>query len=311
MPKARKQPLSRPATEGLETEIRLTALEENISTILDLLKEKPKRPSRAPTPRAGRPQRTQSTPPRRRDDIDGDVARPRHLSPPDYPLREAAALEDLTEATAAMFQEIPPIVSSNGKKRKLFPRDFLPRRAARKAREASYELTFEEHLTGLARMVLSEPDRISTTAILTHIAEITEDSLTHPWSAVSDWSNTIIDLIAEEKITWQDLPIIQAERMKLCWTLPLPEEVVVILPCHKWNRAACGEKESPHASSIKSLLLEHVCAVCYATKEDRNTHQARNCYLSKPVNPSQKPNDRFKKKEFKPHYDKPRDTKND
>ena len=285
-------------TLQIQTDDRIVSLETNMTEILDFIRTQKQsvpteaehvapqsQPGACSTPSGQHKQRSRSTPPNRHDDIATHTRRRRLPSPDELCDTDVQRNEDQA-ALRDMYPRISPLpgkVTKHKDKRDKHPqpKDFLPRRLAIKAKDPSYDLSIPEHIMGLARMALDETDHQASRDIVTHMSQVAEDAISHPWGAVLDWSNTMVDMVGEGGIHWGDKLGVQSERMKLAWSVPMPPHVHLTYPCHDWNRGTCGEKASPHKSTVNDLSLSHICALCWNIKEDRNTHQARNCFIAR------------------------------
>ena len=57
---------------------------------------------------------------------------------------------------------------------------------------------------GLAKMSMDETDHQASRDIVTYMSQLAEDKISHPWSAVLDWSNNMVDMVGEGRIHWSD-----------------------------------------------------------------------------------------------------------
>ena len=144
-----------------------------------------------------------------------------------------------------------------------------------RARRSRRDLSFPEYMCGFLNMVSEVLDPATEAhAAITHAAQMAQDAVTTPWSAVREWSQACLATLEGKKYTWLDEDMLHRERMRLSWikgrTGPPPE-----VPCHDWNMATCTER-APHEEDGKKLV--HECAICmYGVPMRNTTHPAQKC----------------------------------
>ena len=302
-PKSKKKTQSQTAAPSLEAPNDQAAMEERLGRRLEEHVEKlfsmfsahkspdarklqdTARQSRSPL-RDGARNRSFSTPPARRDDMDaflprnGPVRAPSPdvlASSPEVDLQYQKALRDMNysiprKGGKTTFTDYD---DGSGKGQKELIRPHLPRMVQKRAKESDYVLTLAEHTTGLAGLALEARDRHTLRHVVTHIKQVSEDAVSHAWTHVADWSTTVLDLIADVRLNWADTQAIQAERMKLSWSSPNVNESHLLHPCIGYNRGTCQKRSDAHMTD--GVTVNHICAVCYTYNDRPHPHPARKC----------------------------------
>ena len=113
-------------------------------------------------------------------------------------------------------------------------------------------------------------------AHMEHLRQVCQDTVDWPWPAVRKWSNLVFDQIERGEITWADKQTIQYERMRTVMAVRPDQQMVVTVPCPKFNEGACQRSVDTHREG--SVTFSHVCNYCSSVgAPGKNNHPATEC----------------------------------
>ena len=113
-------------------------------------------------------------------------------------------------------------------------------------------------------------------AMCQHMKEVAKDTISCPWPAVREWSNTVFDRLDKGDITWANYDEIQRDRFKLSFSAPPLEQQQT--PCQAFNFRSC-----PHSDSHEEgpVTLRHWCGFCMFASNTHSMHTVRQCNSKK------------------------------
>lgn len=134
---------------------------------------------------------------------------------------------------------------------------------------------FREYIVRVISVVLDKiPCANDMKFILKHLQQVAEDTNTHDWMKVFDWTSAVLAKISNGEITWPEEHKISMDTRSRAKGMSNQDRYVLI-PCPDYNANVCPH-EAEHVEA--HFRLAHICELCYALVRAKLPHQYQTCH---------------------------------
>ena len=196
------------------------------------------------------------------------------LPPPDRLIADPTVAGQVMAA----LQTLNPAAPCTGGKKAAKPYMYVEHRFKPKNKKDQKELSFPLMCHGMMGLILAALPSKDTpvAAMCQHMKEVAEDTISRPWPAVREWSNTVFDRLDKGDITWANYDEIQRDRYKLSFSAPPLEQQQT--PCQAFNFRSCPNSDSHEEGPV---TLRHWCGFCMFASNTHSMHTVRQCNSKK------------------------------
>ena len=154
---------------------------------------------------------------------------------------------------------------------------YLPRPVLEevKDRDSYNNLSFEEYVRGMVRLISATYETDDATALLLgHLEMVAADAAEFKWESVRKFSNQCFDKADRREMSWRADVKIREIRIKNSW-IGGPKKTGGAEPCHAFNTDGCDENDGHMERGFKA---RHCCTICwYVAGLKECTHPASKC----------------------------------